>query len=68
MLEGVSRCVAQAGSALRSGRRGRRFKSSHTDQRAPILTILSKSSLQAINPLRKLRDACLLWVLCVMVW
>ena len=27
-----SRCVAQSGSALRSGRRGRRFESSHTDQ------------------------------------
>ncbi len=26
------RCVAQSGSALRSGRRGRRFKSSHTDK------------------------------------
>ena|GEM_PF-5363807 len=27
-----SRCVAQPGSALPSGGRGRRFKSSHTDQ------------------------------------
>ena len=26
------RCVAQPGSALRSGRRGRRFESSYTDQ------------------------------------
>ena len=26
------RCVAQLGSALRSGRRGRRFESSHSDQ------------------------------------
>ena len=30
----VYRCVAQFGRALRSGRRGRRFKSCHTDRRA----------------------------------
>ncbi len=28
----MHRCVAQPGSALRSGRRGRRFESSYTDQ------------------------------------
>jgi hypothetical protein len=42
MLSDLQRGVAQFGSALRSGRRGRRFKSGHPDQFS--LTINSRKS------------------------
>lgn len=58
------RSVAQPGRALRSGRRGRRFESSHSDQlpfpsnrSRPICTLALLSSLIALFPFFSFLDA-----------
>ena len=60
------RCVAQLGSALRSGRRGRRFESSHTDH---IGKGRSSSGLFAFGMPRAMRHLpCISSSLSFLVW
>ena len=52
------RCVAQLGSALRWGRRGRRFESYHTDQLTyyppRLLSSISKLQTRLLSSISKL--------------
>ena len=60
-----TRGVAQFGSALRSGRRGRGFKSRHPDYSVAAVTDGGHSSLEPRDPAGRARfDPLRMWLLC----
>ncbi|SIT58948.1 hypothetical protein BQ8794_60257 [Mesorhizobium prunaredense] len=62
-----SRSVAQPGSAHRSGRWGRRFKSCHSDQKKQILSFFPKSATH-LKPLLAGPEVATLKLCHVLAW
>ena len=57
------RSVAQPGRALRSGRRGRRFKSCHSDQLFPEISTMSKRRASVVFYYRPFRQSIFITLL-----